>query len=58
MRPAANQTGGKVAQLRELYLQFTFVGARALGEDIKDQSGTVNYPALTQRFQITLLRRR
>ena len=58
VRPAPHQPGGQVTQLRQLYLQLAFKAARALGENIQDQSGTIHNPALQERFQIALLTRR
>src|SRR5690606_41703288 len=44
--PAAHQSGGLVFQLGQFYLQLTFVGTGALGKNIQNQAGTVEYPGL------------
>ena len=44
-----------MAQLRQFDLQLAFVGARALGKDIQDKGGAVQYPALTAILDIALL---
>ncbi len=42
-------------ELGEFHLQLALEGARPLGEDVQDQAGPVQHPALEQPFQITLL---
>ena len=42
-------------QLRQLDLQFTFIGTSALGKNIKNQSGSIQHPALQLFFQVTFL---
>ncbi len=44
-------------QLRQLDLQLALVAVRTLGEDIQDQAGTVDHPALQEPFQVALLAR-
>ena len=57
MGPAAHQSRRQVLKLGQLHLQFTFVGARPLGEDIQNQAGAIQHSAFEQLFQITLLHR-
>ena len=45
-------------QLGELNLQLALERSRPLGEDIKDKSGTIDYPTLQQAFEIAFLCRR
>ena len=47
-----------MAKLGQLYLQFTFVSAGALGEDIQDQTGTVNHTTFAQTLKVAFLSRR
>ena len=42
-------------QLSQLNLQFTFMGPRALGENIEDKSGAVEHTTLQLSFNIALL---
>ena len=42
-------------QLRQLDLQLTFEAARALREDIENQSGTIQYATLQERLEIAFL---
>ncbi len=56
--PAADQPRGHVAQLRQFHLQLAFVAVRTLGEDVQDQAGAVDHPALQELLQVALLRRR
>ncbi len=53
--PAADQAGGEVAQLGQFHLQFAFVGLGPLGEDIEDQRGAVEHPALAGFFDVAFL---
>jgi hypothetical protein len=55
--PAAHQAGGVMAQLGQFHLQLALVAARAQGEDIQDQGGAVQHPALQPAFQVALLNR-
>ena len=45
-------------ELREFDLQFAFLRARALGEDVEDQGGAIEDFALETFFKIAALRRR
>ena len=42
-------------ELSQFNLQLTLVGTRTLGEDIQDQTGTINDPALQFALKIALL---
>src|SRR5690606_4056514 len=53
--PAADQTGTQMIELGQLDLQLALVGTGALGEDIQNQTGTVDHPALQFALQVTLL---
>ena len=53
--PAADQTGTQMIELGQLDLQLALVGTGALGEDIQNQTGTVDYPALQFALQVALL---
>ena len=55
--PAAHQPGREVLELGQLDLELALEGARALGEDVEDQAGTVDHPALQQAFQVAFLGR-
>ncbi len=58
MGPAAHQARGHVLELREFDLQFALVRARALGEDVEDQSGAIDHAALRELFEVAFLHRR
>ncbi len=58
MRPTAHQPAGHMLELRQLNLQLAFMGTRALGEDIENETGAIDYPALGQLLQIAFLDRR
>ena len=58
MRPAADEPGRQVFELGQLDLQLAFETAGALREDIEDQAGTVDDPALELALEIALLARR
>src|SRR5581483_436865 len=58
MRPSAHEARREMLQLRELDLQFAFVRARALGEDVEDQSRAIEHAALQELLEIALLARR
>jgi hypothetical protein len=47
-----------MAQLGQFHLQLALVAAGAQGEDIQDQGGAVQHPALQPAFQVALLHRR
>ena len=40
-------------QLRQLNLHLAFARARALGEDIEDQRGTIEYLAVEKLFEVS-----
>ena len=44
--PAAHQSRRQVLQLRELDLQLAFEAARALREDVENQSGAIEHATL------------
>jgi len=56
--PAADEARGKVLELCELDLYLAFVAARALGEDVEDQAGTIHDAAIETLLEIALLYRR
>ena len=58
MGPAAHETGRHVLELGQFDLQLAFMRARALGEDVEDQSGAVDHAALGQLLEVALLYRR
>jgi len=58
VRPAAHETRGHVFELRQFDLQFAFVRACALREDVEDQSGAINDPTLRELLEVALLDRR
>lgn len=45
-------------QLGHFHLQLTFEGAGALGKDVKNQPGAIEYPTTDQSFEIAFLRGR
>jgi hypothetical protein len=53
--PAAHQPRGHVLQLGQLDLQLALVGPRPLGEDIEDQPGAIEHPALQHALEVALL---
>lgn len=53
--PAAYQPRAHVLQLRQFHLQLAFVGTCALGEDVEDQPGPVEYAALERSLEVALL---
>lgn len=55
MGPAAYQPRAHVLQLRQFHLQLAFVGTCALGEDVEDQPGPVEYAALERTLEVALL---
>ena len=56
VRPAAHQAGGKVVQLGEFDLQFAFVTAGTLREDVEHQAAAVKDARAAQFFEVTFLR--
>ncbi len=44
-----------MAQLREFHLQLAFMGPGPLGEDVQDQRGAVQHPALAPLLDVALL---
>ena len=56
--PAAHQARGDVLELRELDFELAFVAARALREDVEDQSRAIEHAALDELFEIAFLRGR
>jgi len=57
MRPSAHESRGHVFQLRKLNLQLAFVGARALREDIENETRAIDDTALGEFFEIAFLHR-
>ena len=57
MGPAAHQSGGQVLELRQLDFQLAFVGTGALGENVQDQPGAIDYARIEQFFQVAFLDR-
>ena len=55
VRPAAYQACCQVVQLRQFDLQFPFVAARPLREDVQHQSAAVKHARVAQFLQIALL---
>jgi hypothetical protein len=55
--PAPHQAGRKVAQLGQFDFELALVGACALGEDVEDQRGAVQHPALARFLDIAFLDR-
>ena len=55
--PAAHQARRQVLELGQFDLQLALEGARAQREDIQDQAGAVDDPALQRPLEIALLRR-
>ncbi|MNE05669.1 hypothetical protein D3C80_982390 [compost metagenome] len=53
--PATHQTRAQVIQLGQLDLQLALVGARALGEDVENQTGTVQHATLEHPLEVALL---
>jgi hypothetical protein len=45
-------------KLSQFYLQLAFVALRALGKNVQNQAGTIDYLASEALLQITLLGRR
>jgi len=58
MGPSTHQSSGKVSQLGQLYLEFSFVGAGAQCKDIENQARSINHAALYSGFKIAFLNRR
>ena len=56
--PAAHQARGNVLELRQLHFEFAFVAARALREDVEDQSRTIEHTPLDEFLEIAFLRGR
>ena len=56
--PAAHQARGDVLELRQLHFELAFMTARALREDVEDETGAIQHPALDELFEVALLRRR
>ena len=56
--PATHQARGDVFELRELHFELAFVAARALREDVEDQSRAIEHAALDELFEIAFLRGR
>ncbi len=56
--PATHQARRDVLELRELHFELAFVAARALREDVEDQSRAIEHAAFDEFFEIALLRRR
>ena len=55
VRPAAYQPRREVVELRQFHLQFAFVAARPLREDVQHQSAAVKHARVAQFLQIALL---
>src|SRR5690606_711987 len=55
--PAADQTGTQVVQLGQLDLQLALMGPGTLGENIQDQTGTVDDTAFQLTLEVALLAR-
>ncbi|MNF58916.1 hypothetical protein D3C84_404930 [compost metagenome] len=53
--PAAHQARAHVIELGQFDLQLAFMGTGALGEDIEDQTGTVEHPTLEGALEVALL---
>jgi hypothetical protein len=53
---AAGQPRQHVLQLRQLYLQLAFPGARVPRKNIEDELSTIDHPSLHDSFNISLLR--
>ena len=47
-----------MGELGQFDLEFTLEGAGALGEDVENQAGAVQYPALEETLQVAFLGRR
>src|SRR5687767_11254991 len=58
MGPAAHEPRCKMLELRKLHLDFTFVAARALREDIEYETGAVYDTAVQALLEVALLHRR
>ena len=56
--PAAHQARGDVFELRQLHFELAFVAARALREDVEDQSRAIEHAALDELLEIAFLRGR
>ena len=57
VRPPSHEAGREMTQLRKLHLQLSLVTRGALREDVENQSGAVEHPALQQTLEVALLRR-
>src|ERR1700741_494026 len=55
VRPLTRQPGQKIFELGQLHLNFSFVAASPLSENIKNQLTTVNDPYFKSRLQVALL---
>ena len=55
MSPAANQPRREVFELRQLDLKLTLKTSRTLRENIEDQPGAIQHPALELAFQVAFL---
>jgi hypothetical protein len=55
--PSPNQPRGKALELRELDLHLAFRAARALREDIEDETGAVDHRTVETFLEIALLHR-
>src|SRR5690606_22251572 len=53
--PAAHQTRAHVFQLSQFDLQLAFMGAGALREDIKNQTGSIEHAAFERTLEVALL---
>ena len=53
--PAAHQARGDVLELRELHFELAFVAARALREDVEDQSRAIEHAPLDELLEIAFL---
>jgi hypothetical protein len=53
--PAALQAAAEMLQLRQFNLQFAFMGAGALGENVQNQAGPVEHATFQCTLEITFL---
>ncbi|RMT76931.1 hypothetical protein ALP40_05465 [Pseudomonas viridiflava] len=55
VRPATYQTRTHVLKLGQFDLQLAFMGTRALGKDVENQTGAVKHATLERTFEVTFL---
>src|SRR5262249_11943411 len=54
---ASGQAWQQIIQMRKFHLKLAFPAARVSREDVEDQLGTINHPAMRRAFDVALLNR-